>query len=128
MRLVLDPVFGEVDLTASAEELAALANAVAKGDGFMGSTSSAATGALAGIEARKSSNSGVRIEVDASRHVLVIRGDPGGRAILANNLRAMATAEDGGHLHVDYFPEHPYLLEGSTSIVVNSPYGGMPTQ
>ncbi|MFE9813677.1 hypothetical protein [Streptomyces sp. NPDC005773] len=128
MRLVLDPVLGEVELTASAEELAAVASAVARGDGFMGSTSSAATGALAGIEARRSSRSGVRIEVDVSRHTLVICGDPGGRAILADNLRAMATAEDGGHLHVDYFPEHPYLLEGSASIVVNSPHGGMPTR
>ncbi|MFD8690205.1 hypothetical protein [Streptomyces sp. NPDC059651] len=128
MRLVSDPASGEVDLTASAEELALLANAVAEGDGFIGSTSSAAAGALAGIESRNSSRSGVRIEVDAARHVLVIRGDPGGREVLADNLRAMAAAEDGGHLHVDYFPEHPYLREGSASIVVNSPHGGMPTR
>ncbi|MFD9499901.1 hypothetical protein [Streptomyces sp. NPDC060035] len=128
MRLAFDPVFGEVDLTASAEELADLAKAVAEGDGFIGSTSSRDGGTLTGIEARKASITGVRIELDASRQVLVISGDPGARAILADNLRAMATAEDGGHLHVDYFPEHPYLLEGSVPIVVNSPHGGMPTR
>ncbi|MFF1650861.1 hypothetical protein [Streptomyces sp. NPDC058240] len=128
MRLVSDPVFDEVDLTASAEELADLAYAVAEGDGFIGSTSSLDGDALAGIEARKASGTGVRIELDALRQVRVISGDPGARAILADNLKAMATAEDGGHLHIDYFPEHPYLVEGSVPIVVNSPHGGMPTQ
>lgn len=128
MRLVSDPVFGEVDLTASEEELAELADAVAEGDRFIGSTSSEGTDLLAGIEARKTSSTGVLIELDASRQVLVIGGSPGARAILAANLRAMATAEDGGHLHVDYFPEHPYLLEGSVPIVVNSPHRGMPSR
>ncbi|WP_327242083.1 Imm32 family immunity protein [Streptomyces sp. NBC_01320] len=128
MRLVSDPVFGEVDLTASAEELADLAYAVAEGDGFIGSTSSLDGDTLAGIEARKASGTGVRIELDASRQVLVISGDPGARAILADNLKPMATAEGGGHLHIDYFPEHPYLVEGSVPIVVNSPHGGMPTR
>ncbi|MFE3902820.1 hypothetical protein ACFXPY_21525 [Streptomyces sp. NPDC059153] len=128
MRLFSDPVFGEVDLTASAEELADLAYAVAEGDGFIGSASSLDGDTLVGIEARKASGAGVRIELDALRQVLVISGDPGARAILADNLKAMATAEDGGHLHIDYFPEHPYLVEGSVPIVVNSPHGGTPTQ
>ncbi|MGW4558619.1 Imm32 family immunity protein [Streptomyces sp. NPDC004365] len=70
----------------------------------------------------------MRIEFDTSRQVLVISGDFGARAILAENLQAMTTAEDGGHLHIDYFPEHPYLVEGSVPIVVNSPHGGMPTR
>jgi hypothetical protein len=121
-------VFGEVDLTASAEELTGLAYAVAEGEGFIGSTSPLDGDTLAGIEARRASGTGVRIELDASRKVLVISGDPGARAILADNLKAMATAEDGGHLHIDYFPEHPYLVEGSVPIVVNSPHGGMPTR
>ncbi|MFI2782596.1 Imm32 family immunity protein [Streptomyces sp. ALB3] len=126
MRLVSDPVFGEVDVTASAEELACLAHAVAEGDGFIGATSSRDEDTLTGIEVRQASGAGVLIARDASRQVLVISGNPGARAILADNLKAMATAEDGGHLHVDYFPEHPYLLEGSVPIVVNIPHGGMP--
>lgn len=128
MRLVSDPVFGEVDLTASAEELAGLANAVAAGGGFIGSTSPLDGGTLAGIEARKTSGCGVRIELDASRQVLVISGDPGARAILADNLQAMATAQGGGHIHIGYYPGHPYLVEGSVPIVVNSPRGGMPAR
>ncbi|WP_067810223.1 Imm32 family immunity protein [Nocardia beijingensis] len=128
MRLVFDPVFGEVDLTASVEELASLARAVAEGYGFIGSTSPLGGGTLAGVGVRKASGPGIRIELDASRQVLVISGAPGARAILAANLQSMATAEDGGHLHIDYFPGHPYLVEGSVPIVVNSPHGGMPTR
>ncbi|MGW3659155.1 Imm32 family immunity protein [Streptomyces sp. NPDC005151] len=128
MRLVSGPLFGEVDLTASVEELAGLANAVAEGDGFIGSTSPLDGDTLAGAEVKKASGPRVRIELDASRQVLVISGDPGARAILAANLQSMATAEDGGHLPIDYFPEHPYLVEGSLPIVVNSPHGGMPTR
>jgi hypothetical protein len=85
VKLVRDPAYGEVDLTASAEELDRLASAVSD-------------------------------------------GDETARAALADNLRAMAAAEDGGHLHIDYFPNHPYLVEGSMSLVVNSPHGGMPTR
>ncbi|MEW2357517.1 hypothetical protein [Spirillospora sp. NPDC029432] len=128
MRLVFDPVSGGVDVTGSAEELAELAHAVTEGEGFVGSTPSLDGDTLAGIEVRKAPGTGVLIELDASRQVLVISGDPGARAILADNLEAMATAEDGGHLHIDHFPEHPYLLEGSVPIVVSSPHGGMPAR
>lgn len=128
MRLAADPPFGEVDLTASVEELACLVSAVAKGEGFIGSMSPLDGDTLAGVEVKKASGRGVRIELDASRQVLVISGDPGARAILAANLRSMATAEGGGHLHIDYFPEHPYLVGGSLPIVVNSPQGGMPSR
>jgi hypothetical protein len=81
-----------------------------------------------GIEVRTAPGPGLRIELDASRQVLVISGDRGTRAILAENVQAMAAAEDGGHLHIDYFPEHPYLAEGSVPMVINSPLGGMPTR
>jgi hypothetical protein len=128
VRLVCDPVFGEVDLTASAEELSRLAGAVADGEGLLSSTASAGSNALVGVEVRKSSGPGVLIRLDPERRILVISGDFAGRAALADNLRAMAFAEDGGHLHVDYFPGHFYLAEGSVSLVVNSPHGGMPTR
>ncbi len=128
MILLSDPTFDEVDITAPAEELTALASAVAAGGGFIGAASPAGSGALVGIEVRAAAGPGVRIEVDASRQVLVISGDPGGRAILAAGLQGMAAAEDGGHLHIDYFPEHAYLMEGSVPLVVNSPHGGMPTR
>jgi hypothetical protein len=131
VRLESDPVYGEVDLTATATELAYLARAIAEGEGFI--SSAAASGSsldgntLAGVEVSKAPSSGVRIVLDAQRQTLVISGDPDARAVLAENLRAMATAEDGGHLHIEYFPEHPYLVAGSLPLVVNSPHGGKPT-
>jgi len=128
MRLVSDPGCGEVDLSASAEELSWLANAVAQGEGLLSSTSSPGTDALAGVEVKDTSGPGVLIHRDAERQILVISGDSASRAVLAENLRDMATAEDGGHLHIDYFPGHFYLAEGSLPLVVNSPHGGMPTR
>ena len=128
MRLVCDPVFSEVDLMASAEELSRLAGAVADGEGLLSSTASPGGNDLAGVEVRKSSGPGVLIHLDPERQILVISGDSAGRAVLADNLLSMASAEDGGHLHVEYFPWHFYLAEGSLSLVVSSPHGGMPTR
>lgn len=79
VRLIADPVFGEVDLTASAEELADLAKAVAEGSRFIGSKPPLDDNALAGIEARSTFDPGMRIELDASRQVLLISGDHGAR-------------------------------------------------
>jgi hypothetical protein len=120
-------VCDEVDLTASAEELHRLADAVAKGEGLLGSTAPA-TDALAGVEVQKTTGPGILIHLDSDRQILVISGDAAGRAVLAANLRDMASAEDGGHLHIDYHPGHFYLAEGSVPLVVNSPHGGMPTR
>ncbi|WP_329362329.1 Imm32 family immunity protein [Streptomyces sp. NBC_01483] len=128
MKLVSDPGYGEVDLSASAEELTGLASAVAQGEGLFSSIFSPDGNTLAGVEVRGSSGPGVLIHRDAERQILVISGDSAGRTVLAENLRDMATAEDGGHLHIDHFPGHRYLAEGSLPLVVNSPHGGMPTR
>ena len=128
MRLVRDPLFSEVDLMASAEELSRLAGAVADGEGLLSSTASPGSNALAGVEVKKTSGPGVLIRLDPERQILVISGDSASRAVLADNLLSMASAEDGGHLHVDYFPGHFYLAEGSLSLVISSPHGGMPTR
>ncbi|MFI0451749.1 hypothetical protein [Actinomadura sp. 6N118] len=128
MRLVSDPTYGEVDLSASAEELTRLASAVAQGEGLLRSTSSPGSNTLAGVEVKKTSGPGVLIHRDPEQQILVISGDSASRAVLAENLQAMAAAEGGGHLHIDYFPGHFYLAEGSLPLVVNSPHGGMPTR
>ncbi|MFH8259307.1 Imm32 family immunity protein [Streptomyces roseolus] len=128
MRLVRDPVYGEVDLTASAGELSRLADAVAAGEGWFNSTTSPGSNALTGIEVGGTSGPGVLIRLDLERQILVISGDSASRAVLADNLYGMASAEEGGHLHVDYFPGHFYLAEGSLPLVVNSPHGGMPAR
>ncbi|MFD0263577.1 hypothetical protein ACFVH7_35495 [Kitasatospora indigofera] len=123
MRLVSDPAYDEVDLSASAEELNRLADAVARGEGLL--TSSPGSDGLAGIEVRSTPGPRVLVHLDSARQYLVISGDSAGRAVLADNLRETASAEDGGHLHVEY-PGHAYLAEGSVPLVVNSPHGGMP--
>ncbi|MYV97246.1 hypothetical protein [Streptomyces sp. SID3343] len=125
MRLVSDPAYDEVDLSASAEELNRLADAVALGKGLF--TSSPGGDVLAGVEVKNAPGPGVFIGLDSERQVLVISGDSAGRAVLADNLRGMATAEDGGHLHLES-PGHDYLVEGSVPLVVNSPHGGMPAR
>jgi hypothetical protein len=121
-------MFGEVSLNGSAEELSRLAGAVADGEGLVRSMASPASNDLAGVEVRKTAGPGVLIHLDPERQFLVISGDSAGRAVLAGNLLSMASAEDGGHLHVEYFPGHFYLAEGSLSLVVSSPRGGMPTR
>jgi hypothetical protein len=126
VRLVCDPVSSEVDLKASAEELSRLAVAVADGEGVLRSAVSPGSNDLAGVEVKKTSGPGVLIRLDPERQILVISGDSAGRAVLADNLLSMASAEGGGHLHVDYFPGHFYLAEGSLSLIFNSPHGGMP--
>ncbi|MEU9900323.1 hypothetical protein ACIBCS_42495 [Streptomyces phaeochromogenes] len=127
MRLVSEPGYDEVVLSASADELTSLASAVARGEGPLGcSTSSPDGNALTGVEIKDTSGPGVLIRRDVARQILVISGDSTNRAVLAENLRDLATAEDGGHLHIDYFPGHFYLAEGSLPLVVNSPHGGMP--
>ncbi|WIX76801.1 hypothetical protein QRX50_36010 [Amycolatopsis carbonis] len=122
-------MYEEVDITATAKELAHLASLIAEGAGFISAApTSPQSGTLAGIEVRKAPGSGVHIRLDGQTQILVISGDVDSRAILAENAHAMATAEDGGHLHVDYFPGHSYLVEGSLPLVINSPHGGMPAR
>lgn len=127
MRIVSHSTFGEVHLSATETELTRLADLVAAGEGSLTCESDPAEPrALAAVEVAQTADPGVRIHVEAARRVLVISGDPGTRAILVGNLNGMAQMEDGGHLHVDYFPDHPYLAAGSVPLVVDSPHGGMP--
>jgi hypothetical protein len=129
MRIVSDPILGEVDLSATETELTRLAGLVAAGEGSLTCESEPVeSNALTAVEVIQTTDAGVRLHVDAARRVLVISGNPAARAILADNLNSMAQMEDGGHLHVDYFPDHPYLAAGSVPLVVNSPHGGMPTR
>ncbi|WP_037604645.1 Imm32 family immunity protein [Streptacidiphilus rugosus] len=129
MRLVPAPAFTEVDLTGSADELHRLADAVATGEARLSASPAPDDDvALLGIEVRTSPGPGVLVRLDPERRILLISGDQAGRTVLAENLRGIASAADGGHLHLDYFPGHFYLAEGSVPLVVNSPHGGMPTR
>lgn len=66
MELVSDPTCGEVDLSASAEELSRLASAVASGDGLLSSTLPPGGNVLAGVEVRDTSGPGVLLHLDSS--------------------------------------------------------------
>ncbi|MEV7119424.1 Imm32 family immunity protein [Kitasatospora griseola] len=122
MKLSWDSRYGEVDVEGRAEELTALALALEAGEGHL----TVEEGELTGVEVVGTDGPGVVIRVDAGRRVLVVLGDADGRELLAEGLREMASADDGGHWHIDHHPGHAWLVEGSVALVVNSPLGGMP--
>ncbi|AWZ06368.1 hypothetical protein DRB96_20350 [Streptomyces sp. ICC1] len=74
------------------------------------------------------SGPGGRIGVDPERGALLIEGDRPGLGALAGELRSTASMDDGGHQHMEYHPDHPYLAAESLPLVVNSPHGGMPSR
>ncbi|MEH1056573.1 hypothetical protein V6U89_15325 [Micromonospora sp. CPCC 206171] len=129
MKILFYPAFRELDLSGSSADYHRLADVIAAGAGTR-ATAGGGSGdgevALAAVEVAAVPGRAVLIEVAAGR--LRVSGDPAKLAVLAENVRAMADAEDGGHLHVEYHPGHWYLAEGSVPLVVNSPHGAMPTR
>ncbi|MET7303976.1 hypothetical protein [Embleya sp. NPDC005575] len=118
MILVSDPIFGEVELTGSKDELTDLAGMVARGEGFVGSEPALPQDgdSLAGVEVANATGPGVRIRLDSPRRTLVIDGDPAARALFADQPHAMIAAmavEGGGHRHIDHCPGHLHLVEDS---------------
>ncbi|WP_162688645.1 MULTISPECIES: hypothetical protein [unclassified Streptomyces] len=83
---------------------------------------------LASVEVLTGSGPGGRIGVDPERGALLIEGDRPGLGALAGELRSTASMDDGGHQHMEYHPDHPYLAAESLPLVVNSPHGGMPSR
>jgi hypothetical protein len=130
MRVWFHQPTGEIDLSGDASELRGLAELVAAGAGVHdaegGDGDVADELALTAVRVRVVAQSAVLLSVDVSQRSLCVAGDLKWLAVLAANVRETADMQDGGHLHVDYFPGHPYLAPGSISLVVNSPHGGMP--
>ncbi|MFI1386340.1 hypothetical protein [Embleya sp. NPDC020886] len=124
MIVVSDPNFDEVVLTGSVDDLTGLADMVARGKGFLGSSLAAPQDgdSLAGVEVADVSRPGVYVRLDAPRGILVIDGDPAARALFSAQLHSMTAAmtavDGGGHRHIDHFPGHPYLVEGSHPLVI----------
>lgn len=125
MEILSYPNSRELCLVGTAAELTRLASAVAAGEGSLTCSPTSPEGRTV-TAVRITGTTGPGVRVDVSRNTLLISGDAEARAVLADNLRAMAELEDGGHLHVDHFPDHPYLAPGSVPLVVESPHGGMP--
>ena len=128
MRIRRDPVMPEVEIEGDAGELQELARALAAGRGgvAVAATEPAGTPGLKAIVVTTAQGEAVTVRVDDELCCLRIDGDRERLGILAENLTAVALSDDGGHLHVDHYPDHPYLADGSLSLVVVSPRGGMP--
>ncbi|MGV9312358.1 Imm32 family immunity protein [Streptomyces sp. NPDC003691] len=121
-----------VDVSGGAADLLALALALAAGKGGMETTASAEPGfggtELASVEVVRTGGPGVRIGVDPEQSVLRVEGDQRGLTALGEEIRSIGEMHDGGHRHIEYFPDHYYLAAGSLAMVVNSPHGGMPVR
>ncbi|MFF4243476.1 hypothetical protein ACFYY2_03265 [Streptomyces sp. NPDC001822] len=132
MRVLFFPDEDGVDVSGGAAELVVLALALAAGKGGTETTTSAEPSfggtELASVEVVSASGPGVRIRVDSERGALLIEGDRRGLTALADEVQSIAEMDDGGHQHIEYFPDHYYLVAGSLAMVVNSPHGGMPTR
>ena len=55
------------------------------------------------------------ISVDGA--ALVFCGESHARGILAYNAR---TIDEGEHLHIEYYPEHPYLAASAEALVIDN--------
>ena len=131
MQLLWHTTRGEVDMSGTAEDYEALAALIHTGHGTHAAASSpaaAAAGVVALREIRVSTiaDQAVLITVNSDDSSLQVTGDATRLNVLADNLLACAGAEEGGHQHVEYFPEHFYLAEGSAALIINSPHGAMP--
>jgi hypothetical protein len=62
-----------------------------------------------------------KVRIDLLDDGILISGAIGAREILASNLDDFAASPEvaGDHLHIDYFPGHYYLGEGSLPLVVS---------
>ncbi|MGW6708589.1 Imm32 family immunity protein [Streptomyces sp. NPDC054956] len=130
MRIVFFSHDEGVDVSGGAADLVALALALGEGKGGMVIIPSAEPSFggtdLTSVEVVSTGGPGVLIRVDSERSALVIEGDQAGLTVLGDVLRSVAEMDDGGHQHIEYFPDHSYLAAGSLPMVVNSPHGGMP--
>ncbi|WP_419704192.1 Imm32 family immunity protein [Promicromonospora sp. NFX87] len=76
------------------------------------------TRSLSRIEFQQASGK-IRVSSSGDGETLEVTGRLESFSLLAENIEGFASeADQGDHLHVDYFPEHDYLAEGSGSLVV----------
>jgi hypothetical protein len=80
--------------------------------------------ALSAIDVDESDGDAVFILVDRDRSRLAVRGPKRLLSVLADVVRDAATSGDPeGHVHVEYFPGHYYLGEGSVSLTIRDAQG-----
>lgn len=113
---------GEMEISSDPEGLTALARAVRNAPATVEVEAPEKTWpydqALTSVRVEDSASL-VLIDHDAGATAMRITGSPESRDILAENLVNFAQdGKSGDHWHIDWFPDHFYLAEGSASVVV----------
>lgn len=122
LKVLREDSTGEMELSGTRSELLALGRGLRSGQGEFripkDSNPFPYDRSLSRIEFRQASGK-VRISSSGDGETLEVQGRLESLALLADNIEGFALeADQDDHLHVDYFPEHDYLAEGSESLVV----------
>jgi hypothetical protein len=116
-----DPT-GESELSGTRSELLTLGQKLCSGRGEIVlakvSNPFPYTRSLSRIEFQQAAGK-IRVTSSGDGEVLEVAGGLEFFYLLAANIEGFALeADQGNHFHVDYFPEHDYLADGSGSLVV----------
>jgi hypothetical protein len=112
----------ELELSGTPVELLALGQKLRSGEGesplMQVSDPFPYSRSLLWIEIRRASGK-IKIWCSGDGESLHVEGDLKSLSLFADNIEGFALEADrSDHLHVDYYPEHDYLDEGSGSLVV----------
>jgi len=115
---------GEVDLALDREAAARLVDRLRAGRGRLpleaGRDPAPYRTFLQGISVAATPGRRVTLRLDDAEETLAITGDPEYLKVLAENIAELAAPGDRAtHLHVDYFPDHFYLEQGSAPTTVH---------
>ncbi|MFC5185043.1 hypothetical protein ACFPM5_26990 [Actinomadura harenae] len=122
LKVLREDSTGEMELSGTRSELLALAREFRRGRGEVRipkvSDPAPYGRSLSRIDFRQASGK-VGISSSGDGEVMEVQGGLDSLALLADNIEGFALeADQGDHLHVDHFPEHDYLAEGSDPLVV----------
>ncbi|MDX2681594.1 Imm32 family immunity protein [Streptomyces sp. NY05-11A] len=122
MKVVRGDSTGELELSGTRSELLALGRELRSGQGEISLEKVADpfpySRSLSSMRFRRVSGK-ILISSSADSEALDVRGGPEALALLADNIEGFAAeADEDDHLHVDCYPDHDYLAEGSGSVVV----------
>jgi hypothetical protein len=115
-----DSPFREALLSGNAQEFAHLAQLVASGDGLveLEETEFAPYAfAMRRLRVTTRSSPSVAVRVDEESAVVAIEGPRQGLDVLSENFAALSDASPGYDIHIEWYPNHPYLAEESFPIV-----------
>ncbi len=122
MQVLRGDSTGELELSGTRSELLALGRELRNGHGDLSlgevSGPSPCSRSLSRMSVRRTSGK-IMISSSGDSGSLDVQGGEEALALLADNIEGFASEADGDdHLHVDYYPDHDYLAEGSGSLVV----------